>query len=157
MSMFFEDSIERFMRKVEKRESGCWEWTGCIQSNGYGRVTVNRVTDYAHRYSYRMHVSEIASGMDICHRCDNRRCVNPSHLFQGTRKENMQDAVMKNRQASGSRLPNAKIFGEIKQKILDMAIAGIKYREIADRFGITPQQAGKVAINQGVRRNGKCK
>lgn len=80
---------------------GCWEWQGCVQSNGYGRVRVNGRTEYAHRVSYIAHHGEIPEGVDVCHKCDNRRCCNPAHLFIGSRFDNMQDAKKKGRISCG--------------------------------------------------------
>jgi len=86
----------------------CWDWSGCVQSNGYGRVTYKRKTMGAHRLSYLAFKGEIGEGLDVCHKCDNRACVNPNHLFTGTRKQNMEDCVIKNRQAKGDKLPDLR-------------------------------------------------
>jgi hypothetical protein len=96
-------------RKIKMRcqinsRTGCWEWLGCKQSNGYGRIRFAGKTDYVHRAMYQEAKGEIADKMDVCHRCDNRICANPDHLFLGTRLENMRDAVAKGRQAKGERL-----------------------------------------------------
>jgi hypothetical protein len=81
----------------------CWEWTNCVQGNGYGRINVSRKSTYVHRLAYTLAKGAIPDGKDICHRCDNRRCCNPDHLFAGSRLDNMQDAKQKGRTSSGAK------------------------------------------------------
>lgn len=91
----------RFWKYVNKTD-GCWLWTGNKHTDGYGRFTRSHHDSVpAHRYSWMIHYGDIPSGMQICHRCDTPPCVNPSHLFLGTPKDNYDDMVNKGRQKSG--------------------------------------------------------
>lgn len=134
---------------------GCWDWIGCVQSNGYGRVRFDGKSMGAHRLSFIAFHGGIPEKMDVCHKCDNRKCVNPNHLFIGTRKQNMEDAVFKNRQAKGFMLPSSKLSDEDKREIISLAKSGVKYKDIAEKFSICQQRAGQIALTNGVRRNGK--
>lgn len=87
---------ERFFEKVETSES-CWKWRGSLAPNGYGQFFRAVGSRQAHRISWEYEHGEIPEGLHVCHTCDNRRCVRPSHLFLGTRSDNMKDMVIKNR------------------------------------------------------------
>lgn len=103
---FSESDSLRFWSKVNRAsESECWEWTGSLTKQGYGQFSLNKYPHLSHRVSYQIHVCEIGAGLFVCHKCDNRKCVNPSHLFVGTHQDNMKDCHQKGRVRSGNRHP----------------------------------------------------
>src|SRR3990167_1168047 len=92
---------ERFWRRVFRRGSDeCWEWQSYINDSGYGVLrTKKNVMLRAHRVAFELTFGAIPEGHFICHRCDNRKCCNPSHLFVGTPDANVQDMISKGRQS----------------------------------------------------------
>jgi len=98
-----------FLRYLESinvcSETNCWFWTGATYKNGYGWIKVFGKNVSAHRFSYELHNGKISDGMCILHSCDNKNCVNPDHLRQGTHKENMREAAERGRMRSGENHP----------------------------------------------------
>lgn len=103
--------IRRFWSKVVRTE-GCWIFTGSLTHNGYGRLSANGHTYRAHRVAYEVSVGAVPDGMCICHKCDNRICVRPDHLFLGTDIDNIQDRNQKGRQCKGSGHHSTKLSEE---------------------------------------------
>jgi hypothetical protein len=117
-------------------QSECWVWTGRRDAWGYGRINKGTFRTRAHRLSWELSVGPIPSGVFVCHRCDNPPCVNPSHLFLGTSRENTADMVAKGRQARGERKNTAKLTEKIVEKIRHEVAAGLTYRQAALKYGV---------------------
>jgi hypothetical protein len=91
----------------------------------------------------------LPKGLDACHSCDNRRCVNPGHLFAGTRKTNMQDCKTKGRTLSGERSYFAKLNWEQVREIRILLRAGHKKKFIAAVYSVSDTTIYRIARAQG--------
>lgn len=134
---FIQNRYGRFLSKVKHRDfssTECWTWCGASKGNGYGNVRMGKKNETAHRHAYKLFVSpNIPDGMDVCHSCDNRCCVNPDHLFIGTRRENMAAMKQKGRGAGGAR---KHLREDQIQEIRQRLAAGVSPRQIANQLGV---------------------
>lgn len=147
-----QSDLDRFWSQVNFGSgAGCWEWAGkWNQQRGYGWFTGKHSggRQYAHRYVYAAINGEIPKGIYICHRCDNPRCVRPDHLFAGTPRENIRDAMAKGRMkgfVSQRKLSDADVLD-----ILRLHDQGIGHPDIAQQFGVTTQWVARIIA--GARR-----
>jgi hypothetical protein len=143
---------DRLASKLVERHNGCLEYTGGILRNGYGylsRGARGGGSELAHRVAWELEHGDIPLGLSVCHRCDNRRCCNPGHLFLGTPADNSSDMVRKQRQAFGVRQPNAKLTDADVVKMRELALAGTTQKKLGAMFGVSREQARDVV-------NGKC-
>jgi hypothetical protein len=108
-----ESDKERFWSKVDiKSPEECWEWKAGKTLNGYGTFRLSVKHKYAHRLAWELTNGPIPEGMSILHKCDNRGCCNPDHLYVGTQYDNMMDRAERNPNNPGGR--KAKLYeGEI--------------------------------------------
>jgi hypothetical protein len=130
-----ETPTEYILNRILISESGCWEWQRS-KTNGYGRLIRNNKSWPAHAYSYSNFIEPIPSKKQINHKCHNRGCVNPEHLYAGTQKENVRDMNEAGRrnQVRGSKDGNSKITEDIAKQIFSHD--GIA-RIIANKFNIS--------------------
>lgn len=97
--------MDRLWNRTIKKENECIEFTGSLRA-GYGAIKINGRIESTHRVSYALTFGEIPQGFLVCHKCDNKKCINPEHLFLGSYKDNMQDCKEKGRLI----VPIGKIF-----------------------------------------------
>jgi hypothetical protein len=138
-----ERDAARFWAKVEKT-GGCWLWTAALSDRGYGRFALDGKNRHAHRIAYELTFGTILDGLFVCHSCDNRRCVNPAHLWLGTLAENNADRDAKGRHgdtaARGERSGHSKLTEQDVLTIRQLAAEGVRHRAIARRYGVNPSQ-----------------
>lgn len=130
------DAATRFRLSYEERENGCWQWIGETRKFGYGSISYMGRGRLAHRVSWLLAGREIPDGLCVLHKCDNPGCVNPDHLFLGTKAENNQDKIRKGRarHPSGSEVSTAKLTEpQVRAILADQRT----YRVIAGEFGVS--------------------
>jgi len=110
-------------RKIDDR--GCWNWTGTVDTKGYGLVSSRSKRKILSRLAYEMFVGEIPEGLCVLHSCDNPKCFNPDHLSTGTHLKNMRDCGRK-RRAKHHKFSAEQIL-EIRASIESCRVIGMKY------------------------------
>lgn len=119
------------------RSSACWDWTGRVDADGYGRIGWAGRSEKSHRAAWLLTNGPIPTGLLVCHRCDRRICCNPSHLYLGTVADNARD-----RSEAGSQTGSRNGFALLTEphviEIKGWLVLGAKPDHIASRFGVSP-------------------
>lgn len=143
-----------------QHESLCWEWQGNVRKNGYGVISRHGISSVrAHRVSYEIHYGKIdPPTLFVCHKCDNRKCVNPHHLFLGTIQDNNADRDRKGRVAKGNDHVRHKINEEMVQRILseydmirevfDGRVPRATFRMICEKYKTNLHQLKQIVYRQ---------
>lgn len=122
----------------------CQVWTGEITRNGYPRKGRRMM----HREALAARLGRpVAPGMDACHTCDNRACVNPEHIYEGTRKQNMADCTARGRhnKPRGEGHWTAKLSAAEVARIRAQSMAGASRASLAREFGVHPATVSRIA------------
>ena len=134
--------IERFKSKIiPVTETGCWLWSGAVNSRGYPFIKIDGSTVRAHRFSYENYVGDIPDGEIIRHKCDVSICVNPSHLCTGTNADNSNDMKVRGRSLVGSKNPASKLSEE---DVLSIRFDDREYKVIADEYNVSLSTIKKI-------------
>lgn len=145
--------LDRFLSYILVSETNCWEWQGALSEKGYGvfnmgsRKEGNKRTIRAHRYSYMKYKGELGELL-VCHKCDNRKCCNPDHLFLGTDEDNIRDMWAKGRQPPplvqlGSANNNA-ILDDVKVAKIKSLLDTFNNKELGAMFGVKHSTISKI-------------
>lgn len=143
--------IERIMKhSMPEPNSGCWLWTASYNRVGYGAIKVAGGMTVAHRASWEAHNGSVPSGLLVLHRCDNRACCNPGHLFLGTQQDNMDDMRHKGRSPArqGERNGRAKLTAV---QVDEIRLASGSNTEIARRYGVAHQMISRIRRGEAWR------
>ncbi len=121
--------------RTEKTDSGCWLWTKSTH-NGYGKTGVDNRHRQAHVFSYEAFVGPVPKGMQVNHKCHNRACCNPEHLYAGTQKENVRDMFEagRNRTLRGEESTSSKLKTE---DVLFIRASPQSAKELRVQFGVS--------------------
>lgn len=139
-----EKTRQWFYERSEVDNKGCWNWKAIVQNSGYGMVGARglpKAKYTAHRLSYLLTRGPIPDGMLVCHSCDNRRCVNPEHLWLGTPKQNQRDSWEKERRVPVPAHLKARGKGHGRAKLTDELVMEIKK---------SPKDLQSIAVQYGV-------
>lgn len=120
----------KLLDRSEYADDGCLMWLGCCGSHGYGQLNFNYQGMTTHRAAYEVFKGPIPTGMMVLHKCDNKRCINPEHLFVGTAQDNVDDMIAKGR---GDLQNSLKLDDETVRRIRLDIDTGYSYTTIARR------------------------
>lgn len=145
--MITELEKKRFWWKVNKNgpihpvHGQCWTWIGA--KSNYPHFQVSGSVVGAHRVSYEIHFGEIREGLKVLHKCDNRFCVNPEHLFAGTSKENSEDMQLKGRSSRGEHRPASKLTSQDVLEIRSL-VGLLSQKDLSEVYGVSVPGISKI-------------
>ena len=123
--------------KIEiDKKTGCWDWKGA-SNNRYGKMRWEKKWISSHRVSYTEFVGEIPDGKVVCHKCDNKKCCNPEHLWVGTQKENVRDAIEKGRHHVRDKNPFVKFTEDQLKEMRLLGKEGLSIQRVCRIFNCT--------------------
>jgi HNH endonuclease len=139
---------DRFWSKVLKSD-GCWEWQGFRDVSGYGMIgrSQHQAARRAHRVSWEMHNGRpVPEGLFVLHHCDNPPCVNPAHLYVGTKVDNARDRIVRGRSRhyGAEANPNAKLVEADVRTIIAAVAGGETQTAVAKRYGISQAHVSEI-------------
>lgn len=136
----------KFLKNTVETKNGCLEWQGATR-DGYGVAMSKKGTCIVHRFVYNALVEHVQDDLCVLHKCDNRKCINPDHMFIGTRQENMVDMIEKGRDRS-----MVKYGPDVQIQIIRLASEGVPYKEVGKITGVPENYIPWIAKKHGINR-----
>lgn len=131
-----------------KIKNGCWEWQLSL-NGGYGQFAVAGKMYAAHRLAYEIYTKKaIPKNMCVCHTCDNPKCINPDHLFLGNSQDNIDDKVVKGRQAKGEKINTSKLTRKRILQIKEQYTKGVNQVKLAEEHNVSQVQISSILRNK---------
>lgn len=161
--MSHKNTPEKFWARLDyTAPGGCWEWTGALTSAGYGNLSWHGTHTQAHRLAYALAIGgiDLLTGFKqpgiartyksfVLHRCDNRKCCNPAHLFLGSMHDNLQDAYDKARKVQPrSAHANAKLSPAAVREVRRLYAQGARQVDLAATVGVSQRAISLVVRNE---------
>lgn len=146
--VYLEKAKKQFWANVKKGNDldGCWEWQKGCTDKGYGAFRYFGKQTYAHRMAWIITYGAIPHNMFVLHRCDNRKCVNPNHLFLGTHNDNMKDMASKGRASRHQGKLSESQVDEIRTEYKNGIKKRVALKKLSCKYGVNPStvwRAGK--------------
>lgn len=132
------------LAQLSRREGDCIVYTGHLNRNGYGQITVQGKGMTAHRLAYETHCGPLTPGAVVCHTCDNPPCINPDHLYAGTHADNGRDKRVRRRSTFGERNAAHRLT---EQQVLDIdrrIREGEAQRDLATEYGVGQSTVSRI-------------
>ena len=133
---------DRFNQYV-KIVGSCYEWQSTIKRDGYGQFWMNGKSVRAHRAAYELLVGDIPEGKMVLHKCDNRKCVNPDHLYIGTAKDNVRDMHERGRFVGHRKLTTNDVL-----TIKSLISSGVSQVDVAEQFDVEQPAISKIVTGR---------
>ena len=132
---------ERIKAGVDVDANGCWLWRGSTAKMGYGQLSLHDTKRSVHVLAYEVFIGPVPEGLEVCHKCDVKRCCNPDHFFAGTHAENVKDMWAKGRGSppptlEGEAHPLAHVSDERVREAIRLRKSGMHQRDVAKLFGV---------------------
>lgn len=138
-------------KAIRNKKTGCLLWTGAQSMDGYGVITDKNKRLLAHRVVYSLAVGPIDNQLQVLHKCDTPACIEPTHLFVGTQKENIADMVKKKRNVTpqaAERNGNAKLTAAQVRYIRTRGHKRGAKQILAKKFGISRTMVSAILLNR---------